>query len=419
MRASNEARFSPVRTARAAQLAAQAAQDAGVILHTASGSAYTGRHVSFEEHRCMNFGSCSYLGLECRSDLRLGVEDAVRRFGTQFPFARIFLQCPLYEELEANLASIAGRPVLVCSNTTFCHISAIPLLVSSRDAVVIDQFAHASMQMALGMLHGVEITHLRHSHMSQLRKVVGQLSQSHDAVWYICDGLYSMLGDFAPLDSLAGMLEEFPKLHIYADDAHSTSWVGQRGRGCVLDSFADHERVVVTLSLNKAFSAAGGALAFPSSELYWKVRRGAGPMIFSGPIQPPMLGAAVASSRIHLSEDFSLLQQGEAQRIRLAMELASKYEIPLGSPHASPIFFVPCGPEEAAYALARSLVQSGYYASPSTFPAVPRKHAGIRFTISMHNELADIEGFISTLAREYGRLGISRHRSSSKRSSTT
>jgi 7-keto-8-aminopelargonate synthetase-like enzyme len=66
-------------------------------------------------------------------------------------------------------------------------------------------------------------------------------------VWYIEDGLYSMLGDFAPFDELKQLLDKHPKLRLYIDDAHSTSWLGQHGRGVALEHSARDERVVVAL----------------------------------------------------------------------------------------------------------------------------------------------------------------------------
>ena len=38
-------------------------------------------------------------------------------------------------------------------------------------------------------------------------------------------------------------------------------------------------------------------------------------MLFSGPIQPPMLGAAVASAQLHLDGGFSSLQAELAERM--------------------------------------------------------------------------------------------------------
>ena len=72
----------------------------------------------------------------------------------------------------------------------------------------------------------------------------------------------------------------------------------------------DDDRVVVALSLNKAFSAAGGALVVSNPDLKRRLRACGGTMSFSGPIQAPMLGAAVASAKFHLSPELGRAPDG-------------------------------------------------------------------------------------------------------------
>lgn len=217
-------------------------------------------------------------------------------------------------------------------------------------------------------------------------------------VWYIADGLYSMLGDFAPFAELKQLLDKHEKLHLYIDDAHSTSWLGQHGHGAALEHFANHERVVVALSLNKAFSAAGGALALPDREILQRIRRCGGPMLFSGPIQPPMLGAAVGSARLHLSSDFPALQAELQQRLDLALQAIERAGIELSTPARSPIFQAQCDSPRIAFTVAERMRKRGFYCCICVFPAVPMNRPGIRFTISRHNQPEDIQGFVEALA---------------------
>ena len=168
------------------------------------------------------------------------------------------------------------------------------------------------------------------------------------------------------------------------------------GRGGALRQLGQHKRVVVALSLNKAFAAAGGALALPDAELKVRIRRCGGPMLFSGPIQPPMLGAAVASSDLHLMAEHSAIQAELMRRIDYALAAAAQADLPLATQHRTPVFFIPCDSVEEATDEVRRLINEGFYVCPSAFPAVPVNRPGVRFTITLHNELEDIDALIQT-----------------------
>lgn len=392
-------RFSPSRIVDTADRYVGAAQEHGVIMNRAG--RYVGSDVEIDGRELRSFGSCSYLGLELRPELKRGACDATERYGTQMPFSRAYLENALYEELETALSAMTGRPALVGASTTLAHFAALPVLVRDGDAVIIDQFAHASLHSATALLHDTQVEMLRHQRFEQLEARLRALQATHRRVWYVCDGVYSMRGDFARFAELGALLERHASLHLYIDDAHATSWYGTHGRGGALTALGGHERVVVALSLNKAFAAAGGALLLPDRKLVSRIRRCGGPMLFSGPIQPPMLGAAVASARLHLDPSFSSLQAELALRIEHATQALRRTDIPLASGDATPIFMLPCEAPEVAFDVVRRLRALGFYACPSTFPAVPVNQPGVRFTITRHNSLADIDDFVEALATAY------------------
>ena len=358
-----------------------------------------GRSTVVEQRECLNFGSCSYLGLHTRPELVEGTVDAVRRFGTQFPFSRAYLSCDLYEELETLLEQMTERHVLVGSSTTLAHMSALPVLVDDTDAVIIDQFAHASLFMATELLGTSSVVRARHSRLDKVSELIEALSPDHKRIWLVLDGLYSMRGDFAPFDGLRELLDRYPQLHLYVDDAHSTSWFGQNGRGAALTHLPKDDRVVVALSLNKAFSAAGGALVVSNPELKRKLRACGGTMSFSGPIQAPMLGAAVASAKLHLTPQLGQLQSELLEKVLFARRLASDLGVEVIADDDTPIFMLPYDAPEDARAATRAFWEAGFYVCPVTFPAVPISNPGIRFTVCHTNELDDIRAFLSTARR--------------------
>jgi 7-keto-8-aminopelargonate synthetase-like enzyme len=384
-----------------------AAEHTGTMLRTAG--RYEGRRIELDGRMLLNFGTCSYMALDKRSELRDAAVQAAHDFGTQFSISRAYLECPLYRELEFILQEMVQRPVVVTPSTTLAHMAALPTIVRDEDAVVIDQFAHASLHTAARLLRDVPVHLVRHSRLDLLEQLLAELSVRHARIWLVIDGLYSMFGDFAPFEELARMLERWPQLHLYVDDAHATGWLGIHGRGGALTQFGAHDRVTVALSLNKSFAAAGAALALPDEETKLRIRRCGGPLLFSGPIQPPMLGAALASAQLHMSAGHSRAQAELLRRIDYARTAADRAGLDLASNYRTPIFFVRRDSVDQATSDVQWLMKRGFYVCASAFPAVPMNLPGIRFTITLHTEQTDIDALIGALAETTSERPIIRH----------
>jgi 7-keto-8-aminopelargonate synthetase-like enzyme len=388
------------------------AEQARTLLQTADEGAWSGRYVDYEGQKLLNFVCCSYLGLEQRDELKRAAIAAIERLGVQFSCSRAVLQSSVYGALEGALGRMTGGTAVVAPTTTLAHVAALPVVVGPKDAVIIDQQAHASLHTACALLR-VPMAVVRHNRLDLLEARVAELAKSHDKVFYVFDGLYSMLGDFAPIEALREMMQRQPALHLYVDDAHSTSWIGTHGRGYALERLPDRSRVIGVLSLNKAFSAGGGALILPNEALAQAVRRAGGPIVFGGPLQPPLLAAALASAQLHLSPELPLLQQALLERIRLFISLCEQHDVPLADTSLSPIFFVRCRTTAKTFEMIRGLREHhGIYTCPAFFPIVPKGHAGVRITLSLHNTNEDVARLVEALAAEARRLEVgqsSRH----------
>jgi 7-keto-8-aminopelargonate synthetase-like enzyme len=371
----------------------------GVAMCTAQNERLDGRSLEIEGRELLNFTSCSYLGLELDPRLQNGAIDAVRRYGTQFSSSRVYVSAPPYEELEELLGEIFGSPTIAAPSTTLGHLATIPTLIDERDAVIVDHQAHHSMQLACNQLRvtGTSVELLRHNRMDLLEERLSALCQQKRHVWYVADGVYSMFGDLAPFEQLQDLLERYDQFRLYVDDAHGMSWSGKNGRGVTLDRMSLHPHMALATSLNKSFAAGGGALVFPDEEQKRRVRTCGGPLLFSGPIQPPMLGAAIASARIHLSGEILDLQERLRENIDACSLSLAETTLPVLSSGKAPVFFVGVGTTRTAQHLVARLMDEGFYTNIGQFPAVPMRRAGIRFTLSLHQKPDDIRRLVDTI----------------------
>lgn len=374
----------------------------GLLHNVAEDEHLDGRTITVLGRRLVNFGSCSYLGLETHPAMREGVIDAVTRYGTQFSSSRTYVSAPAYAQAEAELSELLGRPSMITTSTTMGHVAALPTLVGPSDALLLDHQVHASVHSAATHVRarGSAVELVPHNDVAALERRVVEASRRSRRVWYACDGLYSMYADFAPFAALDELVARHPQLWLYVDEAHAFSWTGHRGRGAALEALspATLARTVVSGSLNKSFAAAGGAFSFPEEEMRRRALTLGGPMIFSGPVQPPMLGAILASFALHRGPEVAARQQHLLQLIRQFNALADEAGLPLVSSSEAPVRCIGTGNPEVAYGLVARLRDAGYFADTASFPAVPAKRSGVRVTLTAHQSPADVAGIVEALA---------------------
>lgn len=370
---------------------------------TSSNSEIPNSHIIIDNHKMINFGSCSYLGLEKHSALIDGVVNAVSKYGTQFSSSRTYLSHSLYKELEDNLCQIFKRPVIATASTTLGHLATIPVVVGKNDAVILDLQVHSSIQMTVQQLKAKKIpVHIiKHNCMDSLDSKIKNLYNKHDKIWYFADGVYSMYGDYAPFKELDRLLNQYDKFHLYIDDAHGMGWTGENGSGVVCNYLKNKEKVILTVSLNKSFAAAGGCIVFPNAEMEKLVRNCGSTYIFSGPIQPPMLGAAVASAKLHLSDNILSIQDKLKDLIRFTNNKLDELNLPQFQKTDSPLFFIPVGLPKICYDIISKMKEKGFFLNTASFPAVPMRKSGIRFMINTFLNKEQITEMLKVLCDVY------------------
>jgi len=361
---------------------------------------YDGRYITLNKQRVLNFGSCSYLGLEVDDRLKQGAIWATTRFGTQFSCSRAYMSCGLYQTLEQLLARIFDAPVVVAPSTSLAHMATVPVVVNDEDAVILDHQVHASVQNAVQLTRprGVSVDMIRHNHMQMLEDQIKSLRHKHRQIWYMADGVYSMYGDYAPFLELQTLLDKYEQFRLYIDDAHGMSWAGPRGCGTVLQHMPLHPHMVLVTSLAKGFGTGGGVIVALDQALIQRIRTCGSTLIFSGPIQPPMLGASIASAQLHLSDEMPHLQQSLHTLIDTCHKKMKQHGIPLVTETHTPLFYVGIGLLRVAYNVIQRLLKDGFYVNIGTFPGVPIKCAGIRFTLQRYKTKQDIRQLADAMA---------------------
>ncbi len=380
------------------------AEEIGVSHLNLDAEHFTGRYISINGKKVLYFADCSYLGLENDTRLVEAANEAAQKYGIILSNSRSFISSPLYKELEILVNEILPGYSLITTTTTLGHCSALPLLIDKEDLIIMDLHAHNSMQMAakLCSAQGTTIKYLRyHNDMQKLEDLVNHPeNDGYKKIWFLGDGIYSMQGEFVDLSGLKNVLKKKENLFAYLDDAHGFGWMGKNGAGFVLgDSKELHPKMIVAVSMCKSFGCAGGIITFPNKSLRDRVDLIGQTQIFSAPIANPVLGAAIASAKIHLSPEIEEYQQELKKLIVYFKKRCKKESIPLNTKSETPIQFIEIGKSGKVYEVSSKLMDHGIYCSVAAYPSMPRNHGGLRISLTRHLKIEDIDYLIDTLKK--------------------
>ncbi|MFB6421584.1 aminotransferase class I/II-fold pyridoxal phosphate-dependent enzyme [Bradyrhizobium tunisiense] len=339
----------------------------------------------------IDFVRCSYLGLDNHPVIVAGAIEAIEAHRSlHWSCARTRLNFDLLAALEATLSDIFCARVLTYSTVMLANLGAMPLLASGqltggrKPVVVFDRIAHVSLAYHKPVVADeTRVETVAHNDIDALER----LCRQEPVVAYVCDGVYSM-GGHSPVNELRQLQERYG-LFLYIDDAHGTSLFGRHGEGFARSQFPHRlgDRTIIAASLGKGFGASGGMLMLGTSDQEALFRRYSVPYAFSVPPNLAAVGAALGSCKIHRSEELGQRQRRLAQRI----EFFDSRVVTAEQGNSLPIRMIPTGSEAKAIAIARELLDAGFYTSVTFFPTVAQGRAGIRVCITADHETRDIE----------------------------
>lgn len=376
------------------------AANLGIVHNTTEDVSLDGRHITIRGQKLLYFGSCGYLGLEHDPRLKAAAMEATDKYGTQFSSSRAYVSSRYYQEAEDLMRKMFDRPSVIVQSLTVGHMSNIPVLVGDSDAVIMDAQVHDSVQTAVQLLkaRNIRVELVRHNRIDLLEQRIRSLKDSYRKIWYMADGVYSMQGDYTPVKELYKLLDRYEQLHLYLDDIHGMSWAGPHGAGYIMSQVEYHNRLFLTTGLTKAFGVAGGLLVYPDEKHLQLIRNTSKAFIFSIQMPPMVLGAVIASAKIHLTDEIYTMQNELKKKVLYFNNKARELQLPLINENDSPIMFIGVGKPDTGYNMVRRLMNAGYYINLSVFPSVSYNNTGLRIPVNNKLSIEDIDGILHTIA---------------------
>lgn len=299
---------------------------------------------------------------------------------------------PQYCQLEQDVAAFENTPAAVLFPSGFAaNLGTVAALVTRDDVIFSDKDNHASLIDGC-RLSGARVQIYQRDRLDQL---AGHLALAATAPrrLIVTDGLFSMDGVLAPLDTLCDLADTHDAM-VLVDEAHATGTLGQSGRGAS-ELLGVEERVTLRIgTLSKAAGAAGG-FAVGTTAFIDHLWHHARPQVFSTALPPAT--CAAASTGLQLITD-------EPERRHHLAALADSFRghlSRLGLPvPPGPGAIIPVLLAEASTAVEASVALSdhGFFVPAIRPPTVSQGTARLRVSLSALHSQQDIDRLADAIA---------------------
>lgn len=346
-------------------------------------------------------GSNSYLNLSTHPEVVDSAMNALRKFGYGMGSVSNYAGITeIHKELEMRIADFYGvEDCIVFPSGYGANVGIISALCGKNDVVINDSANHASIFDGCS-LSKAEIKVYPHSDMHGLERILSRIPQEKTGRLIITDGVFSMDGDLAKLNTIVELAEKY-NCRVMVDDAHGLGIVGLTGRGT-----AEYYRVMDKIDLHvgmlsKTAGGLGGYCA-ASREVVQYLRLYARSYFFSTALPAPIAAG--------LNEVFKLLESDNAGRNvllenvnYLKMNLLHRgFDIGNSQSAIVPIMV---RDEKILFEMYDKLRKSGVYVNIVTYPAVRRKECRLRLCVMKDLTFAQIDRaveIITKIGKEYG-----------------
>jgi 8-amino-7-oxononanoate synthase len=358
-------------------------------------------------------GTNNYLGLTFDPACVEASSRAVHAAGTGTTGSRI--ANGTYDDhalLERRIAEFYGRRSAMIFTTGYqANLGLIATLASQGDHLLIDADSHASIYDA-SKLSAAEVIRFRHNDPEDLAHRLRRLKDRPGDRIIVTEGIYSMLGDAAPLREIAAVKREMGA-YLVVDEAHSLGILGENGRGLCEAAGVEADVDFVVGTFSKSLGAVGG---FATSDLpgFDLMRLACRAYMFTASL-PPAVVASVIASLARISTDGSLRARvlASCRRLYFGLEQAG-FEV---GPQPNPIVSVKMPDRDTAVQFWNRLIDEGVYVNLALPPATPGSLFLIRSSVSSAHTEVQIDRAISIMTAVGSELGVRevarRHRSRS------
>ena len=337
--------------------------------------------------KVLNFCANNYLGLSNNGRLIEAAKKALDDHGYGMSSVRFICgTTDLHKELEKKISAFFGTDDTILYAACFdANGGVFEPLLTEEDAIISDSLNHASIIDGVRLCKAQRYRY-NNADMEDLEKQL-QLASDQRFRLIVTDGVFSMDGNVAPLDRIAGLAEKYNAM-VMVDESHSAGVVGKTGRGVTELYNLKGKIEIITGTLGKAFGGAIGGFTTGKKEIVELLRQRSRPYLFSNSIPP--LVAAAGIQMVDMMTETNELQDKLHRNSEYFIEKMTGLGFDI-KPTRSAICAVMLYDAKLSQDFAARLLDEGIYVTGFYYPVVPKGQARIRVQLSAAHETEHLD----------------------------
>lgn len=306
-----------------------------------------------------------------------------------------------HKELEADVADFFDRKHAMVFTTGYqANLGIISTIAGPNDYLVIDADCHASIYDAT-RLGSATVIRFKHNDAADLDKRLARIADKPGNKVIVCEGIYSMLGDTAPLAEFARIKRKYGA-YLLVDEAHSMGVLGATGRGLTEELGVEDDVDFVVGTFSKSLGAIGGYCVSDLDD-FDILRVACRPYMFTASLPPSIVASVTAALKV-MREQPELRARLRAN-VRVLYDGLAARGFRLGRTR-SPVVAVHIDSPQLAVTTWLALLKAGVYVNLALPPATPAGTALLRCSVCAAHSRAQLETVIDTLTEVAYATGV-------------
>ena len=348
-------------------------------------------------------GTYNYMGMTFDDDVIAAGKEALEKYGSGTTGSRVLNGTYQgHKECEEALKEFYEMDHAMVFSTGYqANLGIISALAGKGDYVILDIDSHASIYDGCAM-GNAETVAFRHNNVEALEKRLKRLPEDAGKL-VVLEGVYSMLGDLAPLKEMVRVSKENGAM-VLVDEAHSMGFIGEHGRGVVEDAGVMDDVDFIIGTFSKSVGTVGGFCVsnHPKFEILRLVSR---PYVFTASLPPSVVATAATSirklmhgsnKRAHLWENSKILHKGLTD---LGFTLGTD------TPQSAIIAVIMPDLEQGAM-MWEALLNEGLYVNLARPPATPAGMTLLRCSLCAEHSSEQVQDVLGRFERAGKAVGI-------------